>query len=298
MTEILKAERLTVRFQGFTALNEVTLSAAPGEKLALLGHNGAGKSTFIRTFLGFVRPADGLAEVAGHAPGSDAARAVTSYLPENVAFPKMLTGEEILGHFARLRGVDRAEVPRLLEKVGVAHAARRPVGTWSKGMRQRLGLAQALIGTPPLLLLDEPTSGLDPVSRRDFYALIDEVAAAGAAVVISSHGLEEIEHRIDRVAILSMGRLVADGTLDGLAARAALKARIRVTAWPGEADRLSERIGGTRVNGASVELSCDVPDKFALLRRIALEEAVRDVDVRMPGLNDVYRYYSDKGGRA
>jgi Cu-processing system ATP-binding protein len=164
-------------------------------------------------------------------------------------------------------------------------------------MRQRLGLAQAMIGTPQLLLLDEPTSGLDPVSRRDFYVLIDEVASRGAAVVLSSHGLEEIEHRTDRVAILSKGRLVADGTLHDLAERAALKAQIRVTARTGQADALHARIGGTRVNGASVELACDVPNKFDVLRRLAAEDDVRDVDVHLPSLNDVYRYYSDIGDR-
>ena len=295
---VLDARGLTIRFGAFTALDGLSLSVAPGEKLALLGHNGAGKSTFFRAALGFLKPETGSLSVGGHLPGSAAARGLVSYLPENVAFHRALTGFEVLTFFARLRGTQAKEVLSLLEKVGVAHAAHRPVGAWSKGMRQRLGLAQALIGAPGLLLLDEPTSGLDPVSRRDFYALIAEVAARGAAVVLSSHGLEEVENRTDRVAILSSGRLVAEGTLAALAEAAALKAQIRVTARAGQADALQTRFGGTRFNGTALDLACDMNLKFDLVRRIAADDGVADIDVRLPSLNDVYRFYSDNGGRS
>jgi len=291
----ISACALTVRYGAFTALDALDLTVAPGERLALLGHNGAGKSTFFKTLLGFTRVTSGEVSVAGHRPGSTAARAAVSYLPEAVAFHRALTGTEVLRHFARLRGQPASVVVPLLERVGVAHAAHRPVGTWSKGMRQRLGLAQALLGDPALLLLDEPTSGLDPVSRRDFYQLIDEAAARGAAVVLSSHGLDEVESRTDRVAILSQGRLVAEGTLANLAARARLKAQIRVSAAAGQADALQARIGGARMNGASVELTCEVQEKFDVIRSIAAQPDVRDLDVHLPGLADVYRHYSDLG---
>lgn len=293
----LKITDLTVRFGAFAALDGVSLAAAPGERLALLGHNGAGKSTLFRTVLGFIAPAAGSVAVAGHAPGSTAARRTVSYLPENVAFHRALSGLEILRHFARLKGEPTSAAMPLLERVGVGHAAKRPVGTWSKGMRQRLGLAQALLGEPGLLLLDEPTSGLDPVSRSEFYGLIDAAAARGTAVVLSSHGLEEVEHRIDRLAILSRGRLVAEGTLPALAAGATLKASIRVTAGPGEVEALQARIGGTRVNGASVQLACEVGEKLSRLRALSADPAVRDVDVHLPSLNDVYRHYSSLGDR-
>lgn len=298
MSNVLSARDLSIRFGTFEALKGLSMSVRPGERVALLGHNGAGKSTFFRAILGFLQPAAGGLSVAGYAPGSAGARGAVSYLPESVAFHRALTGEEVLRHFARLKGEPTTAVPALLDRVGVAHAARRPVGTWSKGMRQRLGLAQALLGEPKLLLLDEPTSGLDPVSRRDFYQLFDEVAARGSAVLLSSHGLDEIEGRTDRVAILSQGQLVAQGTLHELAERAALQAQIRVTAAPGEAEALHARIGGKRVNGASVELTCDVPAKFTTLRRLAAETSVRDVDVHMPTLTDVYRHYSDLGDRS
>ena len=297
MTIALETRDLSVRFGAFAALDGVSLSVQAGERFALLGHNGAGKSTLFRTLLGFLAPARGAAAICGHPPGSAAARATLSYLPESVAFHRALTGLEILQHFARLKGAPTSAAMPLLDKVGVAHAARRPVGTWSKGMRQRLGLAQALLGAPGLLLLDEPTSGLDPVSRSEFYAIIDEAAGRGSAVVLSSHGLEEVEHRIDRLAILSKGRLVAEGTLPALAAGAALKAHIRVTAAKDEIESLTARIGGTRVNGASVQLVCEVADKFGWLRSLAVDEAVCDVDVQLPTLNDVYRHYSNLGDR-
>lgn len=296
MSKMLRVSDLHVDYGAHRALDDVTLSVGPGERLALLGHNGAGKSTLFKTVLGFVAPTAGSVSIAGERPGSAAARKAVSYLPENVAFHAALTGREILRYFARLRGERPKAADALLEKVGVAHAAARPVGTWSKGMRQRLALAQALLGTPRLLLLDEPTSGLDPVSRREFYALVDEVAGRGASVLLSSHGLDEVQNRTDRIAILSRGRLVAEGGLAELAEQAALCAQIRVTAEHGEADALTGRIGGTRCNGVSVELSCPVPEKFALIRRLASDAAVRDVDVRLPTLEDVYRHFSDLGG--
>jgi Cu-processing system ATP-binding protein len=294
---VLEVRDLTVRYDAHVALAALTLDVAGGEKLALLGHNGAGKSTLFKTVLGFLFPASGSLTVAGARPGSAEARAATSYLPETVAFHRALTGLEILTHFARLRGEKPSIAMPLLEKVGIAHAAKRPLGTWSKGMRQRLGLAQALIGKPRLMLLDEPTSGLDPVSRRDFYAIVDEVAGQGTAVLLSSHGLEEVENRTDRIAILSQGRLVAEGTLAALAEEAALDAQIRVTAAPGQADALRARFGGARVNGAALDLSSPVAAKFSLMRALSADGDVRDIDVRMPSLDDVYRHYSDLGGQ-
>lgn len=295
---VLEVRELTLRYGAHVALSDLTLGVAMGEKLALLGHNGAGKSTLFKAVLGFLLPAKGGLTVAGARPGSTEARVATSYLPETVAFHRSLTGLEILSHFARLRGEKASVAMPLLEKVGVAHAAKRAVGTWSKGMRQRLGLAQSLIGRPRLMLLDEPTSGLDPVSRRDFYAIVDEVAAQGTAVLLSSHGLEEVENRTDRIAILSHGRLVAEGTLGALAAGASLDAQIRVTAAPGQADALQAKFGGERVNGAALDLSSPVGTKFDLMRALSADRDVQDIDVRMPSLNDVYRHYSDLGGRA
>lgn len=291
---VLSLDAVSVDFGRFRALDGVSLEVRAGERVALIGHNGAGKSTLFRAVLGFLAPAAGQIRVAGHAPGSNPARVAVNYLPETVTFPRALTGTEVIRYFSGLRGAPRREAADLLERVGLSHAANRAVGTYSKGMRQRLGLAQALIGAPRLLMLDEPTSGLDPVSRRDFYEVIDAASRRGSAVLLSSHGLEEIEHQTDRVAILSHGKLRALAPLAELAAKAALPTHIRVTARPGEADRLQSLLGGTRVNGARLDLTCPAGDKLAQLSRLtAHAELVRDVDVQAPGLTDVYRFYSD-----
>jgi Cu-processing system ATP-binding protein len=279
-------------------LEGITLDVAPGERVALLGHNGAGKSTLIKLILGLLGPTGGTIRVAGHAPGSQAARAATAYLPEQVAFHRALTGREQLTMFARLAGEHPKTVAPLLERVGLADAADRRIRTYSKGMRQRLGLAQALLGRRRVALLDEPTSGLDPISRHDLYAVIDEMAANGTALLIASHALTELEARTDRIAIMAKGRLVADDSLGNLARAAALPTRIRLTAREGAADAVQAKLGGTRVNGRAVELHCTTEQKMAQLARVAgLGDAVRDVEMTPPSLEDLYRHYCAEGLR-
>jgi len=273
-------------------LDGIALDVAPGERVALLGHNGAGKSTLIKLVLGLVRPSGGSIRVAGHAPGSAPARAATAYLPEQVAFHRSLTGREQLTMFARLAGEHPKSVAPLLGRVGLIDAADRRIGTYSKGMRQRLGLAQALLGRRRVALLDEPTSGLDPISRHDLYAVIDEMAANGTALLIASHALTELEARTDRIAIMAGGRLVADDSLANLARAAALPTRIRLTAREGSAEAVQAELGGTRANGRAVELHCTTEQKMAQLARVAgLGDAVRDVEMIPPSLEDLYRHY-------
>ncbi|MBS1167071.1 MAG: yxlF [Proteobacteria bacterium] len=290
---ILTVEELTIRFGAVTALDGVSLSVAPGERVALLGHNGAGKSTLFKTVLGFLQPAGGRLSIVDAAPGSNVARRAVSYLPEQVVFPKALTGAEVLTHFARLKGVAPKAALPLLEVVGIADAAGRAVGTYSKGMRQRLCLAQALIGTPRLLLLDEPTSGLDPISRREFYTVLEASARAGTAVLLSSHSLSEIENRIDRIAILAKGQLRAEGSLADLSRGAGLPIRIHVEAAEGRVEAVHAHLGGERVNGRSVVLTCRAEDKVGALTSLAaLGSDVTDIDIALPDLDDVYRHYS------
>lgn len=290
---ILDIHDLSVAFDAVQALNAVSFQVAPGEKVALLGHNGAGKSTLFKSVLGFIRPNAGTISVAGSDPGSLAARKASAYLPESVAFAKTLTGIEIITYFARLKSVKPKEALPLLDLVGLEDAGRRRVGTYSKGMRQRLGLAQALIGKPQLLLLDEPTSGLDPVSRREFYDVIDRVSAEGAAVLLSSHALTEVEGHTDRIVILAKGQLMADGHLKTLAEAARLPITIRVRASDGHADEVHGRLGGERVNGRSVVLSCEPRDKVDLIGQIGeLRANIDDIDIALPSLDDVYRFYS------
>ena len=294
--DVLIVEGLTKRYRRRTVVDDVSMQVRPGERLALLGHNGAGKTTLIKLVLGLLSPDGGQIAVAGATPGSRAARAATAYLPEAVAFHPALTGREQLGLFARLVGEPVRAAGPLLDRVGLGEAADRRIRTWSKGMRQRLGLAQVLLGRPRIALLDEPTSGLDPVSRHELYAIIDEIAAAGTGVLISSHALTELEARTERIAILREGRVVADDTLAGLRARAGMAVRIRLTAREGAAEEVSTRLGAGRVNGAGVELRCEPGDKMLALARIAeLGPLVADFDVAQPGLEDLYRHYSGTG---
>ncbi len=274
-------------------LNDIALSLAPGERVALLGHNGAGKSTLIKSILGLTPIHAGTVRVGDAQPGSASARRDTAYLPEAVSFHTALTGREQLALFARLSG-GNADIPALLERVGLSDALDRRIGTYSKGMRQRLGLAQVLLGKPKVALLDEPTSGLDPISRQDLYAIIDELAAQGTAVLIASHALTEVEARTDRIAIMRRGQMVADDTLSNLSALAGLPIRLRVRATD-NADALAAELGGNRINGASVELVCAPDNKMEALRRIAaMGEAVADVEMTPPKLEDLYRHYAQE----
>ncbi|WP_299623253.1 ABC transporter ATP-binding protein [Pelagibius sp.] len=289
----LSLDGVVKRYGRAEVLSGINLVVKPGERLALLGHNGAGKSTLMKLVLGLTALSAGEIVVAGAAPGSAAARQASAYLPEAVSFHRLLTGREQLRLFARLAGESPRAVDPLLERVGLAEAAGRRIGTWSKGMRQRLGLAQVLLGRPQVALLDEPTSGLDPISRHELYAIIDEIAARGTAVVIASHALTEVEAQTDRIAILRQGRLVADSTLAELRARAGLPIRLRLTAQHDDAAEIHAQLGGERVNGTAIELRCRPDEKMDRLARIAaLGGLVADVEVTPPSLEDLYRHYS------
>jgi len=297
---MLTLSHLTKRFDGAAALSDVSLSVAAGERVALLGHNGAGKSTLMKIVLGLIAHDAGEVEVLGAAPGSPRARDGVAYLPENAAFHPALTGREQIAHYLRLRGLPASGAPALLERVGLGDAAQRRIGTYSKGMRQRVGLAQALIGTPRLMVLDEPTSGLDPVSRRDFYEILDGLAAEGTAILLSSHALTEVEARTDRMVILSGGRMVAQGTLGDLRRRADLPVRIAVTPSdiPCSATTLREALPGAVQEGGQVVLWCAQDAKLAALARIAaLSERVADIDIQPPSLEDIYSQLNRRAGQ-
>ncbi|WP_375173634.1 ABC transporter ATP-binding protein [Pseudooceanicola sp.] len=286
---ILTLSRLTKSYGKATALNAVDLSLAAGERVALIGHNGAGKSTMMKLVLGLITPSDGAVDIAGHAPGSPVARALTAYLPENVAFHPALTGREQLTHYLRLRAAPVSQAKDLLARVGLADAADRRIGTWSKGMRQRLGLAQALIGTPRLMLLDEPTSGLDPVSRGEFYDLLDELSARGTAVILSSHALSEIEAKTDRVIVLSRGQKVAEGPVSVLRAQAALPLTLILYPRAGAASRLVEAFPQAKPSGAAFSVTFAPSEKIAMTARVAdVADVLEDYELITAGLDEVY----------
>ena len=214
MAPVFAAHDLRKRYETADALRGVSLEVAEGEVVGLLGPNGAGKSTLAKIACGLVRPTGGSAEVAGHPAGSAGARERIGYLAELFRFPSWATADELLRLHQRLARSPggRAEREGLLALVGLPDAARTRTGRMSKGMQQRLGIAQALVGSPGLLLLDEPTSALDPAGRKVVRRLLDEVRGRGVSVLLSSHLLTEIELVCDHVAILVKGEVVERGT--------------------------------------------------------------------------------------
>lgn len=294
MTIVVEGKHLTRTFGPVVALDGISLSIRSGERLALVGHNGAGKTTLIKLILGLLAPSDGKLSVLGLPPGAEATRAACAYLPENLAFHGVLSGREQLRFFAKLKG-ESGEIDTLLDRVGLKDAKDRRISTYSKGMRQRLGLAQLLLGQPRLVILDEPTTGLDPVSRHQFYEIVSELARDGAAIIQTSHVLTELEARTDRIVILRHGKIVADGSLTELRRDANLPIRFRVQIAQGKKKQVLEKLGGREINGKAVELSTDPADKMNRLRAIGGQGTdIDDVDILQPSLEDLYLHYSNQ----
>ncbi len=271
MAAALSARGLAKRYGSTEALAGVDLEVAEGELVGLLGPNGAGKSTLVKIACGLVRASGGKAEVCGAPAGSATARGSLGYLAELFRFPGWYRADELLVLHQRLAGSTggSAEREELLELVGLADAHDRKVEAMSKGMQQRLGIAQALVGSPRLLLLDEPTSALDPVGRRTVRGLLEELRRRGVAVLLNSHLLSEVELVCDRVVIIDRGRVVAAGSPAELARPVGVEietaAGIRVIADAGRED---------------------VPRIVAEL--VASGEQVYGVRVLRSGLEDVY----------
>ena len=218
MASALQAVDVRKSYGPIQALKGVSLEVGEGELVGLLGPNGAGKSTLVKIACGLVRPTGGAASIAGAPAGSPDAHRALGYLAELFRFPEWLSADELLGMHQQLAGSDGGsrERMRLLELVGLAEASAMRVGAMSKGMQQRLGIAQAMVGGPRLLLLDEPTSALDPAGRRTVRRLLEELRGQGVAVLLNSHLLSEVELVCDRVAIIARGEVVAAGTPDQL----------------------------------------------------------------------------------
>ncbi len=209
---------------GIRALDGVTLRLRPGEVVGLLGPNGSGKSTLLKIVLGLVAPSAGECRLFGWPASRVEARAAVGYLPEAPGFDPHATGFEVVRFFARLGGGPAAglkeRVARAMARVGLAAVMHRRVGTYSHGMRQRLGWAQALVHDPKLVILDEPMTGLDPVGIAEAGRLIRELRAAGRSVLFTSHGLEQVAEVCDAVVILNGGRIVLDSRVEDLTRRA------------------------------------------------------------------------------
>ena len=268
MTAALQVDGLVKRYGAHTALHGVSLEVAEGELVGLLGPNGAGKSTLTKVACGLVRATEGTVRVAGHAAGSKAARASQGYLAELFRFPGWATADEVMVLHQKLAGSGggAAERDDLLDLVGLADARQRRVEAMSKGMQQRLGIAQALVGEPRLLLLDEPTSALDPAGRRTVRDLLEEVRRRGVAVLLNTHLLSEVELVCDRVVIIDHGDVVTAGRPDELVRPRGVEvetaAGTRVVAGVGREDAprivaelvaAGEQVYGVRVLSSTLE---------------------------------------------
>jgi Cu-processing system ATP-binding protein len=298
-SNVISLQAVSKKYGCETVLRAINFQVQAGECIVLVGHNGAGKTSLMKLMLGLTKPTTGSVEILGSNPAFSAAvaqRMVLGYLPESVAFYEAMTGREVLAFYARLKGSSESECKKLLEIVGLSDAAKRRVGTYSKGMRQRLGLAQAMLGNPQLLFLDEPTTGLDPILRQHFYELIDGLQKEGATSIISSHALNEVEARASRFIILKAGLIVASGTLEELYQQAALPVRLQISVTPGEATSVAERLGSEvnigKVNNQSISLSCFKEEKMQLIRHISsLGDVVHDMQIMPPRLDEVYSHF-------
>lgn len=277
------------------ALHDLTLSLNEGEVLGLFGHNGAGKTTTMKLILGLLRPSAGQVSVFGASPQQAKVRQQLGYLPENVSFYPQLTGLETLRYFARLKSAPSAQVEALLEQVGLAQACKRKVKTYSKGMRQRLGLAQALLGKPRLLLLDEPTVGLDPIATRELYAMIQQLREGGTAVILCSHVLAGVEAFIDRAAIMAGGCLQAEGTLSELRSQVGLPSLIRVNGllqasrW--QAQLNSEGFQARLVGQDNLEVATHNGAKQQVLKLLLEQGEAEDIEVRQANMEEIYSHF-------
>ena len=253
MTAALEVSQLVKTYKGLfgpeqRALRGLTLSIPIGAAFGLIGPNGAGKTTFIKVLLGVVRPTSGDVTVLGGDPQDTSIRARIGYLPERMHLPAALRGRDFLRSVSTLKGLtpSDAELGQLLERVGLRAGAQR-VGTFSKGMRQRLGLAAAMLGKPELLILDEPTDGIDPVGRVEVRALLLEEKKRGATILLNSHLLAETERICDRIGVLELGQLRLEGTLDDVR-RAASRWAVR---FEGEvSSELVQAAGFSGLDGA------------------------------------------------
>ncbi len=281
-------------------VQNVNLQVRTGERMVMIGHNGAGKTTLMKLMLGLTRPSEGQVRVLGTDPAASASsqRQTLGYVPESVAFHGAMKGREVLAFYAQLKNVSATQSADILARVGLKDAADRRVNTYSKGMRQRLGLAQAMLGDPQLLFLDEPTSGLDPSLRRQFYELIDSLSRSGTTSLISSHSLNEVEARADRIAILKNGVLLACGTMPELLEQAGLPIRVQLKTAADELNSVAEKMnwaGDVNIRDErNIEIRCMDSSKMELVRRIAaLGDTVEDMNISPPRLDEIYNHYME-----
>ena len=299
MTHAIDITSLGKQYKGVAALTNVSATVPLGKVIGLLGHNGAGKSTLIKLILGLIKPSSGHVEVLGQSPWGNEAVALRrriGYLPESVAFYGNLTGTEVITYLAKLKRAPRQQVDEMLQRVGLDAAKDRRVSTYSKGMRQRLGLAQALLASPELVVLDEPTAGLDPQATRELYEIVGKLRNEGHSVLVSSHVLAELEPHIDSALILRQGELLAAGSVSELRRQSGLPGVIvvqlkKATNPDAFAHELDERgLVHTLRRDSRFEIEITEGSKLALLQHLAADPSIEDIVVQEASLARLYDY--------
>jgi ABC-2 type transport system ATP-binding protein len=298
----IRLDALRKRYGKTVALDGLTMTVERGEVFGFLGPNGAGKTTAVKLLLGLARATSGGGTILGAPLGDRRVRARIGYLPELFRYQPWLRAREVMSLHCDLAGLPRsrwdAEIADSLQLVGLAPRAGDQVGTFSKGMQQRLGLGLALLGRPELVVLDEPTSALDPVGRTDVRAIIREVRGRGTAVFLNSHLLTEVERVCDRVAIVDRGRVLAAGRLDELLGEPGV--RIRATGLPPDSADLLAGFGPVRLDGDWLSVKPidpeRVPDLVAAV--VAAGGRVHAVEAGRGSLEDRFLTLIAEGGEA
>ncbi|HEY9397864.1 MAG TPA: ABC transporter ATP-binding protein [Burkholderiales bacterium] len=302
-TSAIEVHGAVKRYGAIEAVNGVDLVIETGEVFGLIGHNGAGKSTLFKLMLGLIPATAGDIHIGGSPVRGERFRQVRrhlGYLPENVVLYDNLNGLETLEFFASLKDVPQSACAPMLERVGLAHAGDRRVKAYSKGMRQRLGFAQALLGDPKLLFLDEPTNGLDPEGIRDFYGILREQQAQGVTIILTSHILSEIQERVDRLAIMKTGRIQALGTVASLREEMNLPLWFELRVAPEAQDAVRSALAhldigttNTDTDGDRITVHCPRAAKMAVLEALSgFGGRIADLNIREPSLEDVFLGYS------
>ncbi len=299
VTHTIEVRDASKHYGAVRAVDGVDLQVQSGEIFGLIGHNGAGKSTLFKMMLGLTPLSSGEVLIDGasvHGRDFREVRRRLGYLPENVVLYDNLSGLETLRFFAKLKGADPRQCAPVLARVGLADVGARPLREFSKGMRQRLGFAQALLGEPRVLFLDEPTNGLDPQAIRDFYTVLHDMKEQGVTVLITSHILAELQERVDRLAIMANGRIQALGTVQAL--REQTRAPLRIELGLNEIDAVWTRqalsqLGFSEIRCLStpqgLSLTCPREAKMAVLGVAAsMGSRLLDLSLHESSLEDVF----------
>jgi ABC-2 type transport system ATP-binding protein len=302
---VIRAEGLTKRYGPKVAVDHIDLEVRAGEIVGILGPNGSGKTTTILMLLGLTEPSSGYAEVSGFDPLREPleVKRRVGYLPDQIGFYDGLSARENLTYTGRLAGLTRSEIDsrfaEALARVGLAEAARSRVGTFSHGMRQRLGLAEILMKRPSIAILDEPTTALDPHSTQEFLAMIRSLKEDGTAVLLSSHHLDQVQSVCDRVALFNRGQVALSGTVTDLAAQVLGGGHVIDVEARGAdvAGQLAAIPGVVRVQPLGPDLyrvDCQRDMRGEIARRLARSSELTGISFAAPSLNEVYNRYFEE----